>query len=107
METKIMKVDNYVPARTLLRHTTKELKLAYEKMAQQAMTIKQLQRNIQMLLSTPEVKKEVAAEARIRDYKRQMQALQQKLHQARLDRNEIIEKYAKLQMQLQDESKVA
>lgn len=105
METE--KRNGLVPAETVLRYVKKELKLAYKKMAQQTMTIKQLQRNIQLLLSTPDVKKEVAAEARIRDYKRQMQALQQQLHQARLDRKEIIEKYVKLQMRLQEQEAIS
>lgn len=105
MDTK--KRNGLVPAETVLRYVKKDLKLAYEKMAQQAMTIKQLQRNIQMLLSTPDIKKEVAAEARIRDYKRQMQALRQELHQARLDRNEFIEKYVKLQMRLCEQEAIA
>ena len=103
METKIVKVDNHVPAKTLLRHMANELNRAYEKMAQQAATIKQLQKSIQLLLSDPEIKKEVAIEARVRDYKRQLSALQKKLHAARLDRNEIIEKYAKLQLLLMEE----
>lgn len=103
METKIVKVDNPVPAKTLLSHMANELNRAYEKMAQQAATIKQLQKSIQLLLSDPEIKKEVAIEARVRDYKRQLSALQTKLHDARLDRNEIIEKYAKLQLLLMEE----
>lgn len=94
------KQNGLVPAETVLRYVKRELKRAYVKIMHQSLTITRLQKNIKMLLEDPELKKAVAREAAIKEYKKELAVVGKRLHEARVDRDEILEKYAKLQLRL-------
>ncbi len=66
------KRNGLVPAETVLRYVKRELKQAYAKIVHQSLTIRRLQKNIQMLLEDPELKKAVAREAVVKECKKEL-----------------------------------
>ena len=99
--------NGLVPAETVLRYVKKELKQAYAKIVHQSLTIRRLQKNIQMLLEDPELKKAVAREAAVKECKKELAVVGMRLHEARVDREKMLEKYVKLQMRLREQEAIA
>jgi len=75
--------NNDVPIETLFRHKCYETKKLKKRIVKLEMTVERLRNNIRIILHDPEVRKQIAVEERVRQYKHTLSILEKKLHDAR------------------------
>lgn len=85
-----------VPIETLYKWKSRECGKLNQRVKDLEATVKALRENIRMIVDDPEARRAVRVEARVRMMTKEMNALQKKLHQARVDMEELIIKVNKL-----------
>ena len=85
-----------VPVETLYKWKSLECGKLNQRVKDLEATVKALRENIRMIVDDPEARRAVRVEARVRMMTKEMNALQKKLHQARVDMEELIIKVNKL-----------
>ena len=85
-----------VPVETLYKWKSQECGKLNQRVKDLEATVKALRENIRMIVDDPEARQAVRTEARVRMMTKETNALQKKLHQARVDMEELIIKLNKL-----------
>lgn len=100
MDTKQERLNEFVPAETILKYKEKEIKRYQRRNTMLCATVKRLQKSIHAILTDPEVKKAIAREYVMREKNKMQAMVEKRLHEARTDRDRLLEKIVKLQEQL-------
>lgn len=91
-----------VPAETLLKWQSRELVKLRKILARKEKTIERLKNNIRMLLNDEQVKLQVACDARVREYARNMSNAQYELHRVRKSQEKILQTLLNYQLREND-----
>ena len=83
--------NSYVPVETLFKWQTKELLKLRRMLDRKTRTIERLRNNIRMLLNDSNLKYEIACDARVREYARNMVESQREVHRLRMSQEKILQ----------------
>lgn len=103
MEEDNKKWNPDIPVETLYKWKQRECQKLEKRVAELERTVKKLRDNIRLILNDPEARHDVRVDARVRMISKEKNSLDEKLHIARADREELIMKLVQLQNRINND----